>query len=442
VEGIHSVSEDRGFYDSSLRGLAKKYLLQMIASDFVRKVAETFATRIFLIGIGLVTTVFVARMLGPEGRGLYAVAGMVGAIGVQFGNLGLHASNTYYVAQNRNLLPTLLCNTLLVSFVIGGFVSAIAWCVFTLWPSLSPIRGVLSTMALIWIPIGLAYLLVQNLLIGINEIGAYNTIEIVTKIVGLGLISIVILADSVSVEIFFLMSLVSLIISLFWGLKKLKQHLKIFPKPSLKIFKENIRYGIKAYLAGLFSFMVLRSDLLMVKYLIGDEQAGYYSIAATMADMVYMLPVIVGTILFPKLSAISDPVTKWHIARKIATIVAFIMIFFTYVSVLLAEPIIQVMFGKEFIPSAPAFVWLMPGIIMLSINTILMNYFASLGMPSIAVYSPGFAFIINLFLNYKMIPLLGIIGASIASVISYGIMLLFSLIYLYRRRIDFADQLS
>lgn len=435
------MSGDRKFCDNSLRSLAKKILLPIIKSDFICKVVETFVTRMFLIGIGLVTTIIVARMLGPEGRGLYAVAGMVGAIGVQFGNLGLHASNTYYVAQNRNLLPTLLCNTLIVSLVIGGFIVALAWCVFILWPNLSPIKGDLLAMSLIWIPIGLAYLLVQNLLIGIHEISAYNTIEIVTKIAGLGLISIVILAGSVSVEIFFLMSLIALIIGLFGGLKKLKRHLKNFQKPSIKIFKENIRYGIKAYLAGLFSFMVIRSDLFMVKYLIGNEQAGYYSIAATMADMVYMLPVIVGTILFPKLSAISDPVAKWHITRKIAILVAIIMFFITNVSVLLTEPIIQLMFGKAFIPSAPAFVWLMPGIIMLSINTILMNYFASLGMPIITVYSPGCAFIINLFLNYKMIPSLGIIGASLASVIAYGIMLLFSLIYHYLRRKDFAHQL-
>ena len=57
-------------------------------SDFVRKVMETYATRIFLMGIALVTTVVVARLLGPQGRGYYAVAAAIGALGVQFGTLG------------------------------------------------------------------------------------------------------------------------------------------------------------------------------------------------------------------------------------------------------------------------------------------------------------------------------------------------------------------
>ena len=416
----------------------REYLSQAIASDFIRKVAETFATRIVIIAIGLVTTVIVTRILGPEGRGLYAVAVAIGAIGVQFGNLGLHASNTYYVAQDRNLLPTLLGNSLLVSFGFGSLAVIIAWCVFTLWPILAPVNGVLLIMALISIPIGLAYLLVQNLLIGIQEIRIYNLIEVVTKVLGVSLLAILIIVDAVLVENIFLMGLLALIISFCWGLAKLKSHFKHFPKLSIHLFKDNIRYGFKAYLAAFFAFMVLRVDLLMVQYMLGPEQAGYYSIAATMADMVYMLPVVIGTILFPKLSALTDSEKKWQLTRKVALIVMVIMIIVTIISVYLAHPLVNILFGNAFIPAVPAFVWLTPGILLLSVNTVFMNYFASIGMPSVTVYSPLFASLINIFLNYQLIPIFGIIGASISSLISYGIMLLFSLIYQYRRRRSFA----
>src|SRR5438552_2245317 len=54
-------------------------------SDFVRKVLETYSTQISLMCLGLITTVAVTRVLGPEGRGLYAVAMAIGVLGVQFG---------------------------------------------------------------------------------------------------------------------------------------------------------------------------------------------------------------------------------------------------------------------------------------------------------------------------------------------------------------------
>jgi Na+-driven multidrug efflux pump len=65
-----------------------------------------------------------------------------------------------------------------------------------------------------------------------------------------------------------------------------------------------------------------------------------------------------------------------------------------------------------------------------------MNYFASIGMPMIVVYSPGMATILNIVLNMKLTPLLGIVGTSISSVIAYGLMMIFSLVYIYVQRRD------
>jgi Na+-driven multidrug efflux pump len=58
-----------------------------------------------------------------------------------------------------------------------------------------------------------------------------------------------------------------------------------------------------------------------------------------------------------------------------------------------------------------------------------MNYFASIGMPLITVVSPGLAAIVNIAVNLKLIPWWGIVGASITSVLSYGLMLVASIIY-------------
>jgi len=44
-----------------------------------------YATQIVLIGAGLITSITVARTLGPQGRGFYAVAMAMGATSVQLG---------------------------------------------------------------------------------------------------------------------------------------------------------------------------------------------------------------------------------------------------------------------------------------------------------------------------------------------------------------------
>ena len=122
---------------------------RIVASEFVRSAATTFATRIVLVGLGLATTVVVARSLGPEGRGLYAVALTIATLGVQLGNLGLHASNTYFVAKDRSLLSGLIGNTLVVTLGLGGLGAAVAGAVFhasvkPIFPELRIVRAALS----------------------------------------------------------------------------------------------------------------------------------------------------------------------------------------------------------------------------------------------------------------------------------------------------------
>lgn len=414
------IQENGGTLWSAFRSLMRS----VIASDFIRKIAETFATRIALIGIGLVISVIIARILGPEGRGLYAVAMAVAATGIQFGNMGLHASNTYYVAKDRTLLPLLVGNTFFVSFVFSIIV-AFAWVLFQIWPILAPVHGTLLVLALSWIPLGLAYMLMQNILLGINEVRAYNKIELVMQIVSIALIGIAIIFHFVTVEIVFLIGLVTVLVGAIWAFRRIKPHLSHQLSFSLPLFKDNIQYGIKAYLAAFFAFLVLRADLLMVQYMIGAEQAGYYSIAVSMADMIYLLPVVTATILFPKLSSIPDNKEKWILSKKVILSASLILALLTAFAALFSGVIIRLLFGNVYAPAGPAFVWLLPGIYFMGVQSIAVQFLNSLGFPKTIVAAWGLALFINITLNIFAIPRYGIIGASIVSSLSYFMVFLF-----------------
>lgn len=399
----------------------------LIASDFVRKVIETLATRILIIGIGLVSGIIVTRILGPDGKGLYAIAGIVGAIGVQFGNLGLHASNTYVVAKKRELLPMLAANSLFISFIVGGLTVLTAWAIFSLWPAFAPVHGLLLVLGLLWIPFGLAYLLLQNLLLGIQEIRSYNKIELISNMFSVILIVLLIIFKLVTVEAVFSVGLLILILNIVWVFLRLYPHFTSPLKLSFTLFRTNIIYGLKAYLAAFFAFLVLRIDLLMVKYMLGEEQAGYYSLAVNMVDMIYLLPVVVGTILFPKLSAINDIQEKLKLVKQVTLGIGFIMAIWVTIAALLAEPITLLLYGEAFMPAVPAFIWLLPGIFFLGVQVVIVQLLNSIGFPRSIVLIWGFSSLINVTLNIWAIPRYGISGASIASSTSYLIVLIFIL---------------
>ena len=100
----------------------------------------------------------------------------------------------------------------------------------------------------------------------------------------------------------------------------------------------------------------------MLKYLAGTEAAGHYSIAGTMADNASILPVIVASLLLPKLSATADIGRKYALMKKTVVGTTLILVPLFGVTMLLAPWTIRVLFGQAFAPAAPAYLWLMPGV--------------------------------------------------------------------------------
>src|SRR5690242_11581545 len=67
----------------------------------------TIAARFVVIAAGVVTSIMTARFLLPAGRGEYFLVLTTAQILAQFCNLGLASSNTYFVAKDRSLFPSL-----------------------------------------------------------------------------------------------------------------------------------------------------------------------------------------------------------------------------------------------------------------------------------------------------------------------------------------------
>jgi len=404
-----------------------------VASGFVRQLVETLGTRVLTLAIGLLTSILVARLLGPEGRGLVAAAAALAAIGVQFGNLGLHASNTYYAGREPQSLPVLIGNSLLVSFAIGGGCALSAWMLFLLWPGLLPLRGGVLLVALITIPFGLAFLLLQNLLLGIREVRVYNLIELVTKVSYVVLIGVTIALHVVTVESILV---VGVIVTAWAGLGAfllLTRHARCGPAVSYRLFTDHIRYGFKAYVAAFCAFLVLKVDLLMVQSLLGAGQAGYYSVASSMADMLYIVPTAAGAVLFPRLAAMADTGDRWRVARTATWALGVVMLPLTALAGILAHPLIRLLYGEAFLPAVASFQILCVAMVVYGAGNMVSIHLAASGFPTFVVLAWGIVCGMNVCINLWLIPRCGIEGAALTSLICYSSILVLE--YLYAARL-------
>lgn len=412
--------------------LLQHYWAQASRSEFVRAVAETYATQITLIVVGLATTVIVTRSLGPAGRGLYSVAMALGFLGVQFGNCGFPASNTYYLAKDRSLLPQLLGNSLLLSFAVGGAGSAAIGLAFYLYPRWEPVHGLLLVLGLLWIPVGLASLLMGRLLLGLHEVRSFNKVELMNRCCALILVAAAIFLRKITPEAILAANLLGLLISCGWALRKILSFTQAFPWPSLTHLRAHFGVGMRAYVITAFSLLLLRADLLMVKYMLGPEQAGYYSIVSTIADYILMLPSVIALILFPRLSAIGDVKEKLRQAKKATLGAAVSLLPLLLIATVSSRLVVRILFGKAFLPAADAFVWLVPGIFTLGIEVAIVQFLNSVGYPKIVAWIWCLSVLLNVTLNFWTIPHYGIKGASATSSLSYSLTLIAILIVIWR----------
>lgn len=263
----------------------------------------------------------------------------------------------------------------------------------------------------------------QSILLGVGEVRVYNVTELVSRTLGVVLIAALFFVWTPKVEVVFSFGLFALILALIMSLRCLSNHTQAIPGFSKDLFLSTLNYGLKAYFANLFAFLVLRIDLLMVQYQLGPEQTGFYSIGVTMADMFAMLPSVIGTILFPKLAELKDSSQKWRLTKKCIALTAGSMLLLIIPAILLAEPVIRLLLGAAFLPSAIPFFYLLPGVFFLGLEVIAAQFLASQGFPRSVIYAWAAVLLSNVALNWWLLPILGINGAAIISSLSYFLIL-------------------
>src|SRR5262249_6695539 len=153
-----------------------------------------------------------------------------------------------------------------------------------LFPNLIALHGTMLLLTLLWIPLGLAYLHMQHLMLGMHDVRGYNLLETVNRIVALILICGLVLLRRDDVAAFFATGVVALAVCCVWTWARLRDRFAAKAAISISLFRGSVHYALKAYLTALFCFLVLRADLFMVQHMLGVEQAGYYSVASSMAD--------------------------------------------------------------------------------------------------------------------------------------------------------------
>lgn len=393
---------------------------------FARAVSITLATRVVGILAGVVTLTLTTRLLGAEGRGQFAVAMGALALVLQCSNFGLHASAIYHLSREPALRRQV--TAVLVAFSLGGValvagtVYAAAWLRPALFPGI-PLS--LLGLAFLTAPAAMFALLAGSALLGLGAPAWFNGLDLSARLIGL-----------VAVGCLLWWSLPAFFVAygvLHYVVAGVAYGRLAGPagpaRPDLGLARLILGYGLRAFLASVSMFFVLRSDLFLVNALVGTAEAGRYSVATQVGEVLSLAAASIAAMLFPRLSAMAPArrlASTWQVTRVTALLLGVGAVGLAAVS----PSVFLAWFGSEFAGASVALWWLLPGLWCLGVNTILYQYLAATGMPWFVVGATLLGAVANVLLNLYLIPAFGIAGAGAASSVTYAFLLLLTVGYL------------
>jgi O-antigen/teichoic acid export membrane protein len=377
----------------------------------------TFGGKAATLLLGLATAVVIARELGPAGQGLFAVAYSLTLMLVQFGGLGLTTANPYFVARDPTAIPRVVANSISFAAGLGLLLIALGVAIKAVFPD--AVEGLGWTpllVTLVGVPAGLAALFLQSVLLGGGRMVAYNAIEVGQAALTLTALVVGLLAFDLRITGVLAVLTVSRYAAAAAYLLALGTRLRL---PDRALARRMLAYGSRIYVALLVSFLVIRLDLLLVNGYLGATEAGLYSVAATLADGMFVLPMVVGLNLFPRVARSGEHRETAEVFRSVAVLYGLLCL----VTIPLAEPAIRLFFGADFVGATDLYYWLLPGIFSLGMLTILSQHFAGRGFPpqAMAIWFVGLA--LNIAINLAFLPGRGAWVASLASSIAYTVLL-------------------
>ncbi len=188
-----------------------------------------------------------------------------------------------------------------------------------------------------------------------------------------------------------------------------------------KLSRKMFRFGGFGMLATAFSTIVLTTDTLCISNILKDATlVGYYGVAIMMARGLFIIPSAITQTAFPYLSERSKDLSEiWKQFCRLSKRVALIMGFICAGVFVMAPWIVTLLLGKEYLPSVPVLQVLMPGIFVYSLMNVLGTIWVALGRTDISFYVTLITGIFNVLMNILLISYMGMIGAALATVLTY-----------------------
>jgi O-antigen/teichoic acid export membrane protein len=380
----------------------------LILYDGLYTFALRMAGAVCAAGLGILT----ARLLGPSGKGLYALPSVEAGLIVS-GFTGLGSALSYFLL-NRNpgkavLRPAFIATAV---FVAAGALALVPLALLTGRPwTLLP--------ALVSLPSSAAINLASGYAVGVKRVRYSSAINVAVTLLTLVLMAAGLFLVARSATVAIAVWIIAMTVVAAVSIGGVAVHARSLRGSDPVSVGEFMRFTAKVGVVNLVSLLNYRADMYIVALLTSAAQLGMYTVAVSAAESLLVPTQVAALVTSPHIASFELPAAAALTARCVrnnlivATIVCGVLF-------ALADPIVRLLYGTAFLPMVPALRILLIGVLALSLGSPMSSYFTlKLGRPEVAMYLASASAFVCIAVSLALVPLMGMYGAAIGSTLAY-----------------------
>jgi O-antigen/teichoic acid export membrane protein len=409
-----------------LTGLQREDLSSKFGQDVLWNIASYGVMAIS----GIAINVIIWYVYSPDVLGVFNQVFAVYVIASQFAVAGIHLSVVKYVAQYAvqvGIYRAINTAAILLSIVVAGLSAILLWLlseqIGILLGSPEVAKGIVYIApALFFFSINKVLLSILN---GLSRMKLYASFQALRYLLIVGALITLILLDVPSEVLPFAFTIAEGILLICLSVSLYRE----FLLPPFEVLRKwvlnHLEFGIKGLGSNVLLQMNTRVDVLVLGYFMSDFHVGIYSFVAIFIEGIYQVLIVLRTVYNPLLvKLISEQrieQLKSVIESGVRTTYRF-MIIGGVIAILLYPFGVLISEDKQlYLRSWPIFAILMSGIVLSSGYIPFGQILVQAGRPGLHTIMTLLLVVFNFTVNLLLIPVLGLIGAAVATALAHGV---------------------
>lgn len=374
--------------------------------------------KIFTMIIGVFVTALIARYFGPEKYGQFSYAQSFVALFTALSSLGLETLTVKAIVDKDFDEGSILCTSLILR-VLGGIVLTFfaALIIRTLEPEDANLHKLVFIMSLTMVFKSLD--VIEYWIQAYQKAKISSIIRMVTYVITsiLKVLLVFLNGNLINYAAIFMLNSIVIGFSLIIAYFKIRQN-KSGWRFSFIYAKNILSQSWYLILSGLMVTIYMKIDQIMLGSMLPQKSdLGIYSAAVQIAQMWYFVPMALITSFTPIIMNKKRNKDKDYLksVQTLYSIVSCMSIIFVVLIMFFSKTIVNVLFGQEYIKaSSILYISIWAGTFAM-LGSARSTWLICEGLQKYSMIYIGSGAIINVILNFYLIPVLGGYGAAIAT---------------------------